>query len=165
MLNWMLDGLDRLRTDGWQLLLSDSQQRRVDDLLLESDGHREFVRRCLAKENNWTLTLNDAFGAYMDFCNDCGWQAISRNRFGRLIPDTVVQEHRVILRRDIKDGTGKAQQGWKGLCLSASAQWSEKKTSEPSAHPDPTTGSEASEGLFPLEPTGKAHQPEPVLSL
>ena len=103
VLNWMLDGRDQARADGWQLRLSERQQRRVDDLLLESDGHREFVRRCLGKDNNATLLLNDAYTAYVDFCNDCGWAAIGRNRFGRLIPDAVVQEHRTVIRRDIKD--------------------------------------------------------------
>jgi P4 family phage/plasmid primase-like protien len=165
VLNWMLDGLDQLRADKWQLRLNEPQQRRVDDLLLESDGHREFVRRCLAKESNATLTLNDSFAAYLDFCNDRGWEAISRNRFGRLIPDAVVQEHRVILRRDIKDGAGKEQQGWKGLRLSSSTQWSEKKASEPSAHPGPETGPEASEGFFSHQAAEETYPSKPLLSL
>jgi hypothetical protein len=147
------------------LHLNQRQQRVVDDLLLESESYREFVRRCIVKASNATLLLGDAFGAYVAFCDERGWEAISRNRFGRLIPDTVVQEHRVILRRDIKDPAGKAQQGWKGLRLADSVQWSEKKASEPSAHPGPETGSEASEGLFPHQSTEESRQLEPLLSL
>src|SRR5207249_422260 len=47
VLNWMLDGLEKLRSEGWQLKLTDAQQRRVDDLLLESEGDVFFARECL----------------------------------------------------------------------------------------------------------------------
>jgi len=51
VLNFMLDGLEALRAANWQLRLNDAQQRRVDDLLLESNSHRVFVAECLVKDS------------------------------------------------------------------------------------------------------------------
>lgn len=155
VLNWTLSGLAQARADGWQLHLNEHQQRRVDDLLLESDNLGEFVRRCLVEESHAALTLNDAYAAYVAFCNRCGWVAMTRNQFGRRIPDAVVQKHRVVLRRDIKDARGKDSQGWKGLRLKLSAEWSGKNPSEASAHPVEWPSPEASEAFSPLHPAGK----------
>ena len=52
VLNWMLDGLDKLRADGWQLQVDHHHQTHVDNLLLESDGHAVFLRECLIREES-----------------------------------------------------------------------------------------------------------------
>ncbi len=106
VLNFALEGLAQLRADGWQLPLSERQQRRVDDLLLESDSHGEFARRCLVKDPASTLTLNDAFAAYVEFCDQCGWAAITRNQFGRRMPDTI--------GTSVWFGDSPRHQGWQG---------------------------------------------------
>jgi phage/plasmid-associated DNA primase len=38
VLNWMIEGLDKIRAAGWQLHLTTDQQKAVDNLLLESDA-------------------------------------------------------------------------------------------------------------------------------
>jgi hypothetical protein len=43
VLNWMLEGLEKIRADGWQLHLTFQQQKLVDDLLLESESYTVFV--------------------------------------------------------------------------------------------------------------------------
>ena len=155
VLNWMLEGQKQLRADNWELQLNGRQQRRVDDLLLESNGHHEFVRRCMAKADGALLTINDAYQAYVDFCTDLGWTAITRNQFGRRIPDAVVQAYSIAPRRDIRIGTGKDQQGWKGLKLVQTAG----KSSEMASETSETTGDagfpEASEAFIPLGATEK----------
>jgi phage/plasmid-associated DNA primase len=150
VLNWMLEGLAQLRAADWQLHLSKRQQDRVDDLLLESDSHGQFARRCLVKDGNGTLTLTDAFGAYVEFCNENGWAAISRNRFGRLMPDVVVQQLSAAIRRDIKDTAGKQQQGWKGIRLLSLSERDHGNASEPSAAGSGEAHAETSEGFFPV---------------
>src|SRR4029453_11836618 len=42
VLNWMLEGFEKIRADGWQLHLTTAQQKRVDHLLLESESHAVF---------------------------------------------------------------------------------------------------------------------------
>src|SRR5205823_2946119 len=50
VLNFLLDGLDKIRAAGWQLVLNDEQQKLVDDLLLESEGDGVFAKECLEKD-------------------------------------------------------------------------------------------------------------------
>jgi phage/plasmid-associated DNA primase len=115
VLNWMLVGLDKLRADGWQLNLNSQQQRSVDNLLLESEGHAVFVRECLTRDAEGQLTVPDCFSAYVEFCNQHGWTALTKNKFGSLIGDVVVRQFGTTTRNDIHDGSGKAQRGWKGI--------------------------------------------------
>lgn len=115
VLNWMLAGQDKLRADGWQLNLTIAQQARVDNLLLESEGHAVFVRECLTRDAEWQLTVPDCFSAYVEFCNQHGWTALTKNKFGSLIGDVVVRQFGITARNDIRDSSGKSQRGWKGI--------------------------------------------------
>ncbi len=115
VLNWMLDGLDKLCANGWQLNLTSQQQKRVDNLLLESEGHTVFVRECLTRDATGQLTVPDCFSAYVEFCNQHGWTALTKNKFGALIGDVVIRQFGIPARNDIRDASGKAQRGWKGI--------------------------------------------------
>jgi P4 family phage/plasmid primase-like protien len=117
VLNWMLDGLEKIRADGWQLYLTAAQQKLVDDLLLESESHTVFVRESLLRESEAQLTVADCYTGYIEFCNERAWRALTRNRFGAVIGDAVVQQFGITPRHDIRDGTAKPQRGWKGIQL------------------------------------------------
>jgi hypothetical protein len=49
VLNWMLEGLEKVRSEDWQLELNDRQQKLVDDLLMESEAEVVFAKECLVK--------------------------------------------------------------------------------------------------------------------
>lgn len=116
VLNWMLDGLDALRASKWQIELNEHHQRRVDDLLLESASHREFLRERLVKDSTAEgLTVADAHVAYVEFCNDRGWAAMSQNHFSKAMPEAVAQAYGLAARHDVKGADGKAKRGWKFL--------------------------------------------------
>lgn len=117
VLNWMIEGLDKIRADGWQLHLSSGQQKTVDNLLLESDGHNLFVREALTRADGGQLTVQDCFAAYVEFCTARGWTSQTRNKFAQSIGDAVARTFGITVRHDIKDDNGKAQRGWNGLQL------------------------------------------------
>jgi len=118
ILNFMLDGLDALRAANWHLALNERQQRRVDDLLLESDSHRVFGNECLIKDTSAPgITKSEMYSAYAEFCEKRGWMPIPRNRFGRICPDAIAQVFGLIVRGDIKGPDGKQNDGWKYLRL------------------------------------------------
>jgi P4 family phage/plasmid primase-like protien len=117
VLNWMIEGLDKIRADGWQLHLTTGQQKAVDNLLLESDGHNLFVREALTRTDGSQLTVQDCFAAYVEFCTERGWTSLTRNKFAQLIGDAVARTYGITVRHDIKDDDGKAQRGWHGLQL------------------------------------------------
>jgi putative DNA primase/helicase len=115
VLNWMLAGLDKLRADGWELRLTDRQQKVVDDLLLESEADVEFARECLAKAESASLTVARCYESYVTFCEERDWLAMPRRKFSNVIGDTVARQYCLTLRHDIPDAEDKLQRGWKGL--------------------------------------------------
>ena len=114
----MLEGLDKLRADGWQLKLTAAQEKVVDDLLLESEGDVVFARECLRKDGAESLTVAQCFDSYVVFCNERGWTTMARKKFSNCIGDTVTRLFSLTVRNDISDPIGKAQRGWKGITCS-----------------------------------------------
>ena len=130
VLNWMLEGLEKIRADGWLLYLTSAQQKRVDDLLLESDSQTIFVPQNLVKDDEAELTVTDCYTAYVGFCNDREWLAASRRRFGSEIGDIVARQFGIASRHDLKTGT-KPQRGWKGIrCFNSENSPSESETED-----------------------------------
>jgi len=118
VLNWMLEGFYRERESGFGLVLNQRQQDRVDNLLLESESHAHFAREMLIKQQGATLTVDKAHKSYVAFCNQRGWSALGRSKFGSLIGDSVACEFGLTTANDIPDeDSGKAQRGWRGLTL------------------------------------------------
>jgi P4 family phage/plasmid primase-like protien len=115
VLNWMIEGLDKIRADGWQLNLTSGQRTVVENLLLESDAHNLFARQALVRAAGRELTVQDCFAAYVEFCNARGWTTLTKNKFSRDIGDVVARIYGLTVRHDIKDASGKAQRGWKDL--------------------------------------------------
>jgi hypothetical protein len=115
VLNWKLDGLEKVRADGWQLRLTPAQQKRVDDLLLESEGYTIFARDALYRTEGKQLTVEDCYVAYVRFCTERGWTVLPRNKFSRLIGDVVARIYGLPVRHDIVTGLYQQKRGWKGL--------------------------------------------------
>jgi hypothetical protein len=91
----------------------------VDNLLLESEGHVVFAREGLKRAATKGLTVQDCHAAYVEFCTQRGWTALTKNKFTALMSDAVVRQFGITSRNDIPDGSGKQQRGWKGLELVA----------------------------------------------
>jgi len=119
VLNWMLEGLEKLRADAWELVLTERQQNVVDELLLESEAEVVFTRECLHKDPTGSLTVANCYDAYVRFCEERSWLAMPKKKFWNVIGDTVARAYCLTIRHDVPDGAGKSQRGWKGLVCSA----------------------------------------------
>jgi phage/plasmid-associated DNA primase len=160
VLNWMLVGQDKVRADKWHLHLTANQQAAVDNLLLESDGHAVFARECLKRDATQTLTVPDCFAAYVEFCNQRGWTALTRNKFTPAISDDVVRQFGITPRHDIPDANRKPQRGWKGLAVTEKfPQPTAQTASEPSAN----ECSDTTDTLFSVQPEKISAREKPEL--
>lgn len=117
VLNFMLEGQDRLRADGWQLKRTPGQAAIVDDLLLESDSVREFVQDKVVVAEGQPLTVERAFTAYLGYCGKRGWSPLSRPQFGKAAEDAVAEHFFLSVRHDVADTAGHDQRGWKGVTI------------------------------------------------
>jgi P4 family phage/plasmid primase-like protien len=115
VLNWMLEGQEKVRADGWQLRLTEAQQKIVDDLLLESEADVVFAKECLRKEGADSLTVAQCYENYVIYCNERGWTTMAKKKFSNVIGDTVTRLFGMTVRHDLEDDYGKTQRGWKGI--------------------------------------------------
>ncbi len=163
VLNWMLDGLDKFRADGWQLHLNTRQQAVVDNLLLESDSLAVFAREGLRRASGEMLTATDAFAAYVEFCTEHGWGAVPKNKFTSGIADVVVRLFGLTVRHDVPDARGKLQRGWKGLAISSGPTG--KNLSELSGAPSASPSADSADTSPPVQPTKLSSAEAPLLNL
>ena len=110
ILRWMIDGAIALLADLEQfgaIQLSETQTKRVEDLLSESDSIRAFVRDCIVKADSCCdITTSELTTAYFDYCDARGWEPRSRRRFETSATDIMMEIHRASRRNDIeRDGT------------------------------------------------------------
>jgi P4 family phage/plasmid primase-like protien len=115
VLNWMLEGLRRVRDDGWRMGISPRQQKIVDDLLTECESHVRFVRDSLRKHADGSLTVDEIYERFCDYCVTRGWDTMPKAHFSSLAEEAVRRELGASRRNDIAGPNGKAQRGWKGI--------------------------------------------------
>ena len=115
VLNWMLEGLKRLRQNDWRLDVTSEQQRRVDDLLLGSEAHEVFAREMLVRDQHSSLGVQDAHEQYSRYCESRGWLALPLNQFSEQIQPIIERQFGISPRHDIPKKTGGSQRGWKGI--------------------------------------------------
>jgi len=115
VLNWMLQGLQKVREAGWQLHPSAKQQSLVDDLLMRSESHLVFVREALIQDEAARLTIAEAHEHYGAFCRSRRWTGVTFKQFSDVIQPAIQQHLGVVQRHDIPDRNGRPQRGWKGI--------------------------------------------------
>ena len=116
VLNWMLAGAAKLLRAGGRISRPPEQQRRVDDLLLESDSVSSFIADCVKPDGGATVTINEMLIAFNEYCDQRGWQPLPERVFQKQLPDAMLNIHRAARRNDIKRD-GKCQKGYSGMRL------------------------------------------------
>lgn len=116
---WMIQGaiehLAELEEAG-DYHLSERQHHRIESLLNESDSVRLFVLQCVSAKEEDDVTTEELLAGYFDFCDKNGWGAKDRTAVCELLPDLMLQHHRVSRRHDIKR-LGKNLRGYGGVTL------------------------------------------------
>jgi putative DNA primase/helicase len=106
ILCWMIKGARALLSDlsrFGSIQMSSVQEKRIEDLLAESDSVHAFVRDCIEKADvSSTITVAELTTAYFDYCDLRGWEARSRHRFETSASDVMMELLRVAKRNDIK---------------------------------------------------------------
>src|SRR5262249_792752 len=104
ILFWMLQGpihhLEELHRVA-DYVLTDRQHECIGNLLSESDRVRLFVQDRVTKTEAGDVTTEELLGGYFDYCDQKGWSAKDRSSVCKLLPDLMLQIHRVSRRHDI----------------------------------------------------------------
>jgi P4 family phage/plasmid primase-like protien len=116
ILRWGLEGAVKLLQDvaNGGIHLTETQQKRVDDLLYESDSVFSFVRDCVQTATGGNVTTAELQIGYQEYCEHRGWQALPERRFLTELPDAMLTLRRSVKRTDIKRDD-KNQRGFAGV--------------------------------------------------
>ena len=77
-LNWALEGLQRLRANGWRFSNGKTVETVREDYIVRSDPYRAFVMHCVREDPNGQVKKDDLFQAYRDHCEI--HKVVSRSR-------------------------------------------------------------------------------------
>jgi putative DNA primase/helicase len=117
ILNWAILGaihLAECARNSAPFPLTVAQQNRVDDLLGESDSLRTFVGTRVERAAGETLTVQELYSDYENFCAELGWYALSQKMMERSLGALMMEFHRASKRNDIKRGTT-SKRGFAGV--------------------------------------------------
>lgn len=122
ILAWMIEGAIKLIQDVeafGAIALSDAQRDRVDCLLQESDGLRQFIVSHVTAGKG-TLTTEEIIAGYVSMCKEKGWKHLSIRLLENQIPDIILREFTVQKSYDIKrdseiKGAATNHRGYKNL--------------------------------------------------
>lgn len=116
ILSWLVDGYmahqEELRDHG-TLKLTEAQQRRVDDWLMESEGAKGFTRSHIVKGPS-TVTVQEIWKAYTDHASVRGWRIPSQQKFFTKLPEVMLELFGVEKDNHIMRN-GKGVHGFKGV--------------------------------------------------
>ena len=96
ILNWMLDGLEKLKAKKFDLALNDIQRKEVDDLLMSSQAPEIFVREALERveSKDSVMTKAEVLEALHDFCTDRNWSVKGLKNIPKRIEDEIYDLHK-----------------------------------------------------------------------
>lgn len=98
----------------------DSQRRFIDGKYIEPNSepsYRVFVKKSIVREPKATVSLQDAFHRYFEFCRDHQMQPLTRQEFKGLVAEVIREEFNLGLRHDVPGENGKQRHGWFGVRL------------------------------------------------
>ena len=102
----------------------DGQRRFIDGKYIEPNeepSYRVFVKKAIVREPKATVSLQEAFHRYYEFCRDQQVQPLTRQEFKGLVAEVIREEFNLGLRHDVPGENGKHRHGWFGLRLDDAA--------------------------------------------
>jgi P4 family phage/plasmid primase-like protien len=114
--NWILEGAIKLIKLGGKIPKSETQKKRIDDLLLESDQVNTFLRECLKPQEGAEVTVNELSYAFIQYCKSRGWHPIAQRKFQCQLEDLMLKIYYAAKRTD-RRRNGKSGRWYSGVQL------------------------------------------------
>ncbi len=102
ILNWMLSGArELLLSDSREMSCNALQTARLDYLFDSADPLKLFLISCVEANRGTTITTDEMFGAFTNFCKTMEWSPWNQREFQNKIPDVMLRCFQAPLRRDV----------------------------------------------------------------
>ncbi len=120
ILRWALAGFVKLQAEFAErgdFVLTESQRERVNSLLAESESLKLFVKERLERCEGEDVTCSEISQAYVEYCADKGWNALSSAVVERTLPDLILENFHVTKSHSIERDGKKSNRGWRKVRL------------------------------------------------
>ena len=117
ILNWALEGANKLMKLNGKIPIGQEQKARIDDLLLESNSINVFVDECVKPTPTSTVTCSDLLVAFTKYCKNRQWENLPERVFQKNLPDIMLHKYNAVKRTDIKNKHNKYNRGYAGFAL------------------------------------------------
>lgn len=118
ILRWAIEGAQLLLEADKQLIKSDAQKAKIEQLLNESDSLGNFIDHVIIADSNSTATTAELIEAYKRFCERKNWTPVSRCFAERMLPELMFMRFGVSKRTDVMRN-GKNNRGYYGFAIRA----------------------------------------------
>ena len=116
ILRWANGGAQFLLEADKQLIKSDAQKAKIEQLLNESDSLCNFIDHVIIADSNSTATTAELIEAYKRFCERKNWTPVSRCFAERMLPELMFMRFGVSKRTDVMRN-GKNNRGYYGFAI------------------------------------------------
>ncbi len=128
-LNWALEGLQRLRANGWKFSNGKTVDIVKEDYIVRSDPYKAFVMHCIIEDSSSQVKKDDLFSSYKEHCEIHKVTSRSRDAFFKNFKDNfkagVLQDY-----RPNKEEDPDRPRIFKGILLRDKARWCEQVEDE-----------------------------------
>jgi P4 family phage/plasmid primase-like protien len=116
LLNWLLQGRNKLFKDKFQLKMTPEQKARAANLLMASQSPSAFVQSCLEKRKDSEITAVDLYAHYQEWCIMNGVRPFASQAFTQMSKEEIELKLGLRYRHDLAGEQG-ASRGWKNIGL------------------------------------------------
>ena len=153
ILNWAIEGLKRLRDNGWNFTTTSSLEITREDYKRRSDPVWAFVQDCLIEESAGVVVKETLYNAFKNYCQERGIPLIQKGSFYSTLPSKVTITSGY---REVIEGQGK-KHCFAGISLKCSLNG---ERPAPPAPPAPEQGrsdqpDQPDRGFYHLRDTGQ----------
>ena len=118
ILRWAIEGAQLLLEADKQLIKSDAQKAKIEQLLNESDSLGNFIDHVIIVDSTSTATTAELIEAYHRLCDRKNWTPVSRSFAEKMLPELMFMRFGVSKRTDVMRN-GKNNRGYYGFAIRA----------------------------------------------
>lgn len=93
ILNWMLDGYYRLKSNQWRFTRSAQSEAIATEYRRDNNNVLNFIDECCEFGKDYVVTHQDSYKRYQEWCRESGVQPIKRNNFLNEIVSNCKDQH------------------------------------------------------------------------
>jgi len=116
ILNWLIEGADRLIRNNWEIELSEEQIKIRNRMVKATKGVELFVREHIERDFGDRVLTSDAYAAYSKLVEEEGFEPLSEAKFAKDL-SVIMQKNGTKPNHNLPADNGKTARGYVGFKL------------------------------------------------